>query len=110
MRDFRRGLGSVVSAMISTVSMQYDTLDDYEFSRFSATIDDLLFACMTGRGGAPDTLGSVEQAVREHVARYASNPDLASTGVGHSLGWSVRKKLAGKVGLHYWAACIKSGQ
>lgn len=89
--DFRRGLGSVVSAMISTVSLQYDTLDDYEFSRSCATINDLLFACMTGRGGTPDTLGSVEQAVREHVARYASNPDLTPTGVAHALGWSVRQ-------------------
>lgn len=89
--DFRRGLGSVVSSMISTVSLQYETLDDYEFSRSCATINDLLFACMTGRGGTPDTLGSVEQAVREHVARYASNPDLTPTGVAHSLGWSVRQ-------------------
>lgn len=89
--DFRRGLGSVVSAMISTVSTQYETLDDYEFSRSCATINDLLIACMTGRGGAPDTLRSVEQAVREHVARYASNPDLTPTGVAHSLGWSVRQ-------------------
>ena len=89
--DFRRGLGSVVSSMISTVSAQYETLDDYEFSRSCATINDLLFACMTGRGGAPDTLGTVEQAVREHVARHASDPDLTPTGVAHSLGWSVRQ-------------------
>jgi AraC-like DNA-binding protein len=89
--DFRRGLGSVVSAMISTVSMQYETLDDYEFSRSCATINDLLFTCMTGRGGAPDTLGSVEQAVRKYVAQHASNPDLTPTSVAHSLGWSVRQ-------------------
>jgi AraC-like DNA-binding protein len=89
--DFRRGLGSVVSSMISTVSMQYDTLDDYEFSRSCATINDLLFACLAGRGGAPDTLGSVEQAVREHVARHAANPDLTPTSVARALGWSVRQ-------------------
>ncbi|CDO90679.1 Transcriptional activator FeaR [Mycobacterium triplex] len=89
--DVSRGLGSVVSAMISTVSAQYETLDDYEFSRSCATINDLLFACMTGRGGTPDTLGVVEQAVRAHVARHASNPDLTPTTVAHSLGWSVRQ-------------------
>lgn len=89
--DVSRGLGSVGNAMISTVSAQYETLDDYEFSRSCATINDLLFACMTGRGGTPDTLGAVEQAVRAPVARYASNPDLTPTAVAHSLGWSVRQ-------------------
>lgn len=89
--DFRRGLGSVVSSMISTVSMQHETLDDYEFSRACATINDLLLTCMLGRGGAPDTLSSVERAVREYVARHASNPDLTPTSVAHALGWSVRQ-------------------
>ncbi|GBG39585.1 helix-turn-helix domain-containing protein [Mycobacterium montefiorense] len=89
--DFRGGLGSVVSAMISTLSGQHETLDDYEFSRSCATISDLLSTCMLGRGGGPDTLGSVEQAVREHVARHASDPDLTPRSVAHSLGWSVRQ-------------------
>lgn len=89
--DVRSGLGSVVSAMISTVSMHHETLDDYAFARSCATIGDLLFACMVGRGGAPDTLGSVEHAVREYVARHASDPELTPRSVARSLGWSVRQ-------------------
>jgi AraC-like DNA-binding protein len=89
--DFRSGLGSVVNAMISTVSRQHETLDDYEFARSCTTIGDLLSACMLDRGGVPDTLVSVEQAVRAYVAGHASDPDLTPLGVARSLGWSVRQ-------------------
>ncbi|OBA64478.1 hypothetical protein A5647_02030 [Mycobacterium sp. 1100029.7] len=89
--DFRHGLGSVVSAMISTVSLQYAGLDGYEFTRSCTTISDLLVASMVGRGAGPDTLDSVGEAVREYVAQHAGDPDLTPTKVARSLGWSVRQ-------------------
>jgi AraC-like DNA-binding protein len=89
--DLRRGLGSVVGAMISTVGVQRRGLDSYEFTRSCATISDLLRACMLDRRGGPGTLESVERAVREYVARNACNPDLTPSNVACSLGWSVRQ-------------------
>jgi AraC-like DNA-binding protein len=89
--NLQNGLGSVVAAMISTVSTQHAILDSYEFQRVCATIDDLLFACMVDRGGLPDTLGSVEQAVRKHVARHACDPDLSPASLARSQGWSLRQ-------------------
>jgi AraC-like DNA-binding protein len=89
--DLAHGLGSVVRGMISTVSSQRQTLNGYEFARCCTTINDLLFACVTDRGGLPDTLDSVEYAVREYVARHACEPDLTPRSVARSLGWSVRQ-------------------
>jgi AraC-like DNA-binding protein len=89
--NFRHGLGSVVSAMISTVSGQYAGLDGYEFARSCTTIGDLMVASMVGRGAGPDTLDAVQEAVREYVARHACDPDLTPTKVARSLGWSVRQ-------------------
>lgn len=89
--DLQGGLGSVVSAMISTVSAQHRCLDGYEFTRSCVTIGDLLYACMLDRGDLPDTLGSVEQAVRNYVARHACDPALTPASVARSLGWSIRQ-------------------
>lgn len=89
--DLQHGLGSVVRAMISTVSTQHRTLDCYDFSRSCTTISDLLSACATDRGGTPTTLDAVEQAVREFVAHHACDPDLTPRIVARSLGWSVRQ-------------------
>jgi AraC-like DNA-binding protein len=89
--DLRRGLGSVVRTMISTVSVQHRSLDSYEFARACSTIDDLLYACMPDGGGVPDNLFSVERAVRDYVARHAYDPDLNPHRVARSLGWSLRQ-------------------
>lgn len=89
--DLRHGLGSIVRTMIWAVSKQHRNLDDYEFARSCATIDDLLLACALDHGGLPDTLHSVERAVREYVALHACDPDLTPSVVARSLGWSVRQ-------------------
>lgn len=89
--NLQNGLGAVVAAMISSVSTQHASLGSYEFHRACRTIDDLLFACMVDRGGLPDTLASVEQAVRDYVARHACDPDLTPARLAHSLGWSLRQ-------------------
>lgn len=89
--DLRRGLGSIVRTMIWAVSKQHRSLDSYEFFRSCATINDLLFSCALEPGGLPDTLNSVEHAVREYIARYGSDPDLTPSTVARSLGWSVRQ-------------------
>lgn len=85
------GLGAVVAEMISSVSTQYQSLDSYEFTRCCITIDELLYACMLDRGALPDSLGSVEQAVRGYVARHAYDPDLTPASLARSLGWSLRQ-------------------
>jgi AraC-like DNA-binding protein len=89
--DLQSGLGSVVRTMISSVGRQHGSLDGYEFARCCATINDLLHVFALDRGGLPDTLGSVELAVREYVARHAYDPDLTPRTVARSLGWSVRQ-------------------
>jgi transcriptional regulator GlxA family with amidase domain len=89
--DLRNGLGSVVFSMLATVSRQHGSLDSYEFTRSCSTLVDLLVASTIQRGGLPDTLDSVEQAVRQYVARHAHNPELTPTLVAKSLGWSVRQ-------------------
>jgi AraC-like DNA-binding protein len=89
--DLRHGLGSIVRTMIWAVSKQYRSLDSYEFARSCATINDLLLACALDHGGLPDTLHSVERAVREYVALHACEPDLTPRLVARSLGWSVRQ-------------------
>ena len=81
----------MVRTMLSTVSKQHRSFDSYEFARCCATINDLLYACMPDRGGVPDSLGSVERAVREYVARHPCDPDLTPGVVARSLGWSVRQ-------------------
>jgi AraC-like DNA-binding protein len=91
MVDLRHGLGSIVRTMIWAVSKQHRRLDSYEFARSCATINDLLLACALDHGGLPDTLQSVERAVREYVAQHADDPDLTPSTVAHSLGWSVRQ-------------------
>ena len=88
--DLQRGLGSVARAMISAVSGQHRNIDGYEFARCATIINDLLYACALDRGGLPDTLDSVEHAVREYVARHSSEPDLTPRSVARALGWSVR--------------------
>jgi AraC-like DNA-binding protein len=89
--DLQGGLGSVVVAMISAVSAHHESLDSYEFTRSCITIGELLFTRMLDRGALPDTLGSVEQAARDYVARHAADPDLTLTSLARSLGWSVRQ-------------------
>lgn len=89
--DLRNGLGLVVFAMISTVSQQHRSLDSYQFTRTCTTLCELLAACMLERRGLPDTLESVERAVREYIARHASDPDLSPRSIANSLGWSVRQ-------------------
>jgi AraC-like DNA-binding protein len=89
--DLRHGLGSIVRTMIWALSKQHRSLDGYEFARSCAAINDLLLVCALDGGGLPDTLGSVERAVREYVALHACEPDLTPTAVARSLGWSVRQ-------------------
>jgi AraC-like DNA-binding protein len=89
--DLRNGLGSVVFAMLSTVSQQHRSLGSYEFTRSCTTLGELLAACLLERRGLPDTLESVERAVREYVAHHASDPDLTLRTIAGSLGWSVRQ-------------------
>jgi AraC-like DNA-binding protein len=89
--DLREGLGSIVRAMICAVSKQHRSLDNYEFARSCATINDLLLSCALDHGGLPDTLHSVERAVREYVALHACDPELTPSTVARSLGWSVRQ-------------------
>jgi AraC-like DNA-binding protein len=89
--DLRHGLGSIVRTMIWALSNQYQSLDGYEFARSCAAISDLLVACAPDRGGLPDTLHSVERAVREYVALHACEPELTPSTVARSLGWSVRQ-------------------
>lgn len=89
--DLRNGLGSVVFSMLSTVSEQHRTLDSYQFTRSCTTITDLLIASMLERCGLPDTLDSIEHAVRRYVAAHARDPELSPRLVATALGWSVRQ-------------------
>lgn len=89
--DLRDGLGSVVFSMLSTVNRQHRSLDSYQFTRSCTTLTELLMTCILERRGLPDTLDSVEHAVRQYVARHACEPDLTPRGVAKSLGWSVRQ-------------------
>lgn len=86
-----QGLGAVVRTMISTVSTQHRNMDSYAFSRSCATIGELLYAFMLDRGALPDTLGSVEKAVREYVAAHGCRSDVTPASIAQSLGWSVRQ-------------------
>ncbi|OBI14725.1 hypothetical protein A5714_13140 [Mycobacterium sp. E2462] len=89
--DLRNGLGSVVFSMLSTVSQQHRTLDSYQFTRSCTTLTDLLIASMLERCGLPDTLNSVEHAVRQYVTAHSRDPELSPRAIAAALGWSVRQ-------------------
>lgn len=86
-----QGLGAVVRTMISTVSAQHRSMDHYAFARSCTTISELLYAFMLDRGAVPDTLTSVERAVRDYVAGHGCESDVTPTSIARSLGWSVRQ-------------------
>lgn len=89
--NLQHGLGAVVATMIASVSTQHRSMDHYAFMRSCATINELLFAFTLDRGAVPDTLASVEQAVREYVAAHGCESDVTPTSIARSLGWSVRQ-------------------
>lgn len=87
----RRGLGSVVASMVCAVADQREALDGPQFRSVSDTIAELLGQCLRPPRPVPDTLAAVDSAVRDYVARHATDPALTTTAIARELGWSVRQ-------------------
>ncbi|WP_174184213.1 helix-turn-helix transcriptional regulator [Nocardia barduliensis] len=89
--DLTSGLGRVVTDMLTGLLEESDALDGYQFDSASSHIVDLL--CMHARAGQPsgDQLDKLDAAIRHYVRSHATDPDLSSATIAHSLGWSIRQ-------------------
>ncbi|MFG3620045.1 helix-turn-helix domain-containing protein [Nocardia sp. NPDC047654] len=90
--DLTAGLGRVVTDMLTGLLDESDALDGYQFDAASSRIVDLL--CMHARARlttSTDHLDELDAAIRHHVRSHATDPDLSSASIAHSLGWSIRQ-------------------
>ncbi|WP_039804357.1 helix-turn-helix domain-containing protein [Nocardia araoensis] len=89
--DVRQGLGLVVSGMIRELNEQRKVVDGLGFATACDVMVDLLRLCLRPYGKLPTTLAAVDAAVRDHIRRHATDPELTPTLVAHNLGWSLRQ-------------------
>ncbi|MQY23540.1 AraC family transcriptional regulator [Nocardia macrotermitis] len=89
--DLRQGLGSVASGMIGELGRQRRVVDGLSFATTYDMAIELLKLCLRSGREVPTTLGAVDVAVRDHVRRHATDPELTPSAIAHHLGWSTRQ-------------------
>lgn len=91
--DLNRGLGRVVSDMLTGLSAERDSLRGCEFDAVCDRIVELLCMLTVGddRPTAPGHLAEVETMVRRYVREHADDPDLSGAAMAQDLGWSLRQ-------------------
>ncbi|SNR32957.1 AraC-type DNA-binding protein [Haloechinothrix alba] len=87
----RRGTGAIIASLISELSEQRCDVDGATFRSVTDTITDLIALLGRPHGALPDTLTSVDSAVRDYVRRNAHDPALTPAIIAHELGWSLRQ-------------------
>ncbi|MHC3469627.1 AraC-like ligand-binding domain-containing protein [Streptomyces sp. 7R007] len=91
--DLTRGLGRVVSCMLTGLYQERQALTDAQFDAATDRMTELLcmLVCEDDRPDAPGHLTEVETMVRRYVRDHAGDPGLTGTSVARALGWSLRQ-------------------
>lgn len=91
--DLDRGLGRVVSDMLTGLGNERDSLRGSEFDAVCDRVVELLCMLIVGddRPTAPGHLAEVETMVRRYVREHADDPDLSGAAMAQDLGWSLRQ-------------------
>ncbi|MFE7743886.1 AraC family transcriptional regulator [Nocardia sp. NPDC057455] len=90
--DLSSGLGRVATDMLTGLLEESDALDGYQFDAASSHIVDLLCLHVRARRTTSiDHLDKLDAAIRHYVRSHATDPDLSSATIAHSLGWSSRQ-------------------
>lgn len=87
--DSRQGVGSVAFGLIGELGKQRAAVDGVGFATTYDMAIELLKLCLRSGRELPTTLGAVDAAVRDHIGRHATDPELTPTAIAHHLGWSM---------------------
>lgn len=87
----RCGTGAIIASLISELTAQRSDVDGAAFRSVTDTIADLMALLGRPHGALPDTLASVDAAMRDYVRRHAHDPALTPAVIARELGWSLRQ-------------------